>query len=60
LVADTSRTAALEEFVSPKERFECIQIAQRLINQVSSTSPQAAIISMFYRTAGIPNTTSTQ
>lgn len=45
--------SALEEFVSPNEHLECIQIAQNLLDQVSSASPQATIVRLFCRAAGI-------
>jgi hypothetical protein len=40
LVADMNRKdSALEEFISPEERLECIQIAQNFLNQVNSSNP---------------------
>ena len=54
LIADMNRSnSALEEFVSMNERLECIQIAQNLLDQVSSASPQATIVRLFCRAAGI-------
>jgi hypothetical protein len=40
LIADMNRKdSALEEFISPEERLECIQIAQNFLNQVNSSNP---------------------
>jgi len=50
------KDSALEEFISPEERLECIQIGQNLLTQVNSASPQAIIIRMLYRAAGLPDT----
>lgn len=56
LIADMNRKdSALEEFISPEERLECIQIAQNLLNQVNSANPQAIIVRMFCRAAGLPD-----
>ncbi|PMD27674.1 hypothetical protein NA56DRAFT_696690 [Hyaloscypha hepaticicola] len=57
LVADMNRSnSRLEQFVSINERLECIQIAQNMLDQVSSASPQAAIVRLFCRAAGISDT----
>jgi len=54
LIADMNRSSStLEEFVSSNERLECIQMAQDLLDQVSSASPQATIVRLFCRAAGI-------
>jgi len=57
LIVDMTRTnSALEEFISQKERLKCIQVAQKLLNQVNSAGPQAIIIRMFCRATGLPDT----
>lgn len=57
LVADMNRSnSMLEQFVSINERLECIQIAQNMLDQVSSASPQAAIVRLFCRAVGISDT----
>ncbi|KAE9380309.1 hypothetical protein N431DRAFT_498175 [Stipitochalara longipes BDJ] len=54
LIADMNRSNSnLEEFVSHNERLECIQIAQNLLDQVSSASPEATIVRLFCRAAGV-------
>jgi len=58
LIADMNRKdSALEEFISPEERLECIRIAQDLLNEMNFASPQAIIIRMLCRAAGLLDTT---
>jgi len=54
LIADMTRAnSTLEEFASSNEHLECIAIAQNLLDQVSSASPQATIVRMFCMAAGL-------